>query len=72
MFPESYAKNYMSLTQGKNRLTTSYYLEVTTDGEILLDRLVFKKAVVNVNKKLRLKFIYCGIYIIYLIPSKAV
>lgn len=52
MFPESYAKNYMSLTQGKNRLTTSYYLEVTTDGEILLDRLVFKKAVVNVNKKM--------------------
>ena len=52
MFPDSYAKNYMSLMQGKNRLTTSYYLEVTTDGEILLERCVFKKTVVNVNKKM--------------------
>jgi len=52
MFPDSYSKNYMSLTQGKNRLATSYYLEVTTDGEILLDRCEFKKTVVNVNKKM--------------------
>ena len=52
MFPDSYSKNYMSLMQGKNRLATSYYLEVTTDGEILLDRCEFKKTVVNVNKKM--------------------
>jgi hypothetical protein len=52
MFPESYAKDHMSLTQGKNRLATSYYLEITPYGEILLDRCVFKKTIVNVNKKL--------------------
>jgi len=52
MFPEVYAKEHMSLTQGKNRLATSYYLEITPYGEILLDRCVFKKTIVNVNKKL--------------------
>lgn len=52
MFPDSYSKNYMSLMQGKSRLATSYYLEVTTDGEILLDRCEFKKTIVNVNKKM--------------------
>ena len=52
MFPEVYAKDYMSLTQGKNRLATSYYLEITPDGDILLDRCVFKKTIVKVNKKM--------------------
>ena len=52
MFPEVYAKDHMSLMQGKNRLATSYYLEITPYGEILLDRCVFKKTIVNVNKKL--------------------
>jgi ribonuclease R len=52
MFPEAYAKDHMSLMQGKNRLATSYYLEITPCGEILLDRCVFKKTIVNVNKKL--------------------
>ena len=52
MFPENYAKDYMSLIQGQNRLATSYYLEITPYGEILLDRCVFKKTIVNVNKNL--------------------
>lgn len=52
MFPGKYAKDYMSLTEGKNRFGTSYYLEVTPDGEILLDRCVFKKTIVNVNRKM--------------------
>ena len=52
MFPDLYAKDHMSLTQGKNRLATSYYLEITPFGEILLDNCVFKKTIVNVNKKL--------------------
>lgn len=52
MFPEAYAKDYMSLTEGKNRFSTSYYLEITPYGEIILDRCQFKKTIVNVNKKL--------------------
>jgi len=50
MFPDNYAKDYMSLVEGKNRLATSYYLEITPYGEILLDRCVFKKTIVNVNR----------------------
>lgn len=52
MYPEQYAKNYMSLTQNKNRFCTSYYLEITKDGEILLDSCVFKKSIVNVNRRM--------------------
>ena len=52
MFPESYAKNHMSLTPNKNRFTTSYYLEITPDGEILLDKCVFKKSIIRVNRKM--------------------
>lgn len=52
MFPDIYAKDYMSLLQGKNRLATSYYLEITPYGEILLDRCVFRKTIVKVNKTL--------------------
>lgn len=52
MFPEQYSSNYMSLAQGKNRFGTSYYLEVTPDGEILLDKCVFKKSIVNVNRRM--------------------
>lgn len=52
MYPEQYSSNYMSLTQGKRRFATSYYLEVTPDGEILLDKCVFKKSVVSVNRRM--------------------
>lgn len=52
MFPEQYSSNYMSLTQGKRRFATSYYLEITSDGEIILDKCVFKKSVVSVNRKM--------------------
>ena len=52
MFPENYAKDYMSLIEGENRFGTSYYLEITPDGEILLDRCIFKKSIINVNRSL--------------------
>jgi len=52
MFPEIYAKDFMSLLEGKNRFGTSYYLEITPGGEILLSKCVFKKTIINVNKSL--------------------
>ncbi len=52
MFPEAHAKDYMSLTEGENRFSTSYYIEITDTGEIILDSCVFKKTITNVNKKM--------------------
>ena len=52
MYPEQYSCNHMSLTQGKPRFATSYYLEITPDGEILLDRCEFKKTTVGVNRRM--------------------
>lgn len=52
MFPKEYATNYMSLTENKNRFATSYYLEITPSGEILLENCIFKKTIVKVNRKM--------------------
>ncbi len=52
MFPENYAKDYMSLTENKNRFATSYYLEITPTGEILMDSCRFEKTVAKVDKSL--------------------
>ena len=52
MYPESYAKDYMSLLEGKRRLGTSYYMEITPSGDILLEKCCFKKSIIKVDKGL--------------------
>lgn len=52
MFPAAYSKNIMSLTEGYDRFATSYYLEISPDGEIILDNCQFKKTIVNVQRRL--------------------
>ena len=54
IFPEDVARE-LSLAEGKDRLSLSYYLEITDTGIIIPEHLIVRKTVVNITKRLSYK-----------------
>lgn len=54
IFPEDVVSE-LSLSERKDKLSLSYYLEITRDGIIILDHLIVKKTVTNTTKRLSYK-----------------
>ena len=54
IFPEDVVRE-LSLAEGKDRLSLSYYLEITDTGIIIPEHLIVRKTVVNTTKRLSYK-----------------